>query len=63
MRQMGGEHRGRVLVEDGDTAQRSGKPFLVVLGKLGMHRLQERADEGCLPCRADNGPLVPDVFD
>jgi hypothetical protein len=35
----------------------------VVLGEVGVDRLEERPNEGCFPRRTDNGALAVDVHD
>lgn len=50
-------------MEDGDAAERTADPFTVVLFELGVHGLQEGADEGHLPGRTDNRAFAPDVAD
>lgn len=50
-------------MEDGDAAQRTTGPFGVVFLKLGVHGLEEGADEGHLEEGTLNRALVHDVGD
>lgn len=52
-----------VLVEDGDTAQFPAIPFGLVLMKLGVDRLEERAHEGNLVRGTDDRALEVVVLD
>jgi hypothetical protein len=52
-----------LLVEDGNTAQRTAQPFRIVLLEFRVHRLKERADERHLPRRANDRSFVPYVGD
>jgi hypothetical protein len=54
---------GRILVEDGDAAEGPRHPFRVVLGEVGVDRLQERPNERYLPCWTDNRAFAIDVHD
>lgn len=52
-----------ILVEDGDAAEGTAEPLGMVFFKLGVHGLEERADEGRLEKRASNATLVEEVRD
>lgn len=52
-----------ILVEDGDAAQRTAEPLGVVFLKLGVHGLEEGANEGRLEERTGDATLVEDVRD
>lgn len=52
-----------ILVEDGDAAEGTAEPLGMVFFKLGVHGLEERADEGSLEKRASNATLVEEVRD
>jgi hypothetical protein len=62
-----GFDRGRtgrdILVEDGDTAEVTAEPLVVILLEFRVDRLQERSDEGSLPRGSGNRALVVDVLD
>lgn len=50
-------------MEDGNTAQIAAVPFRLVLGKLGVNRLKERAHERDLVRGADDRALEVVVLD
>jgi hypothetical protein len=52
-----------VLVEDGDTTQRTAFPFRVVFLEFWINGLQERSYEGFLEGRAYDTAFVPKVHD
>ena len=55
--------KGDLLVEDGDTAQRTAEPLAMVLLELGVDGLEEGSHEGKLPGGTNDGALVLDVAD
>jgi hypothetical protein len=55
--------KGRILVEDGDTAEGTRSPFGVVFCKIRVDRLEERSNERCLPRGTDNGSFAVHVHD
>lgn len=57
------EEEGGSLVEDRDTAQLATVPFRLVLGELGIDRLEERAHEGDLVGRTNDVALQVMVLD
>jgi hypothetical protein len=55
--------KGGSLVEDRDTAQLATVPFRLILGELGIHRLEEGAHERDLVGRTDDVALEVVVLD
>jgi len=52
-----------VLVEDGDTAERTAVPFSYIFLELGVQGLQEWSHERLLEGRPNNGTLLEQVAD
>ncbi len=54
-------HEASILVEDGNAAEGTAQPLGMVFLKLGVHGLQERANEGRLEQRTGDATLVEKV--